>query len=115
MRISDWSSDVCSSDLRVGVETVTFEIDAVDPRGDRVAERGIDASFYADRVEITVGECAIATELKCRRGGVDADQAGRRVAPAQRALRAAQNFDPLDRAKLAQGIDRKSKRLNSSH
>ena len=88
------------------VETVALEIDAVDPRGDRIAERRVDPGLDLDRVVIAIGESAVAGEFELGRGGVDVDQAGRRVTAAQRALRAAQDFDAVERPEFGHRIAR---------
>ena len=88
------------------VKAVTLEIHAVDTRRHRFAERGIDAPFDLDRIVIAIGESAVAGEFEFGRGGVDVDQACGGVAPAQRTLRAAQDFHPIDRAEFGQGIAR---------
>src|SRR3546814_19519552 len=46
MRISDWSSDVCSSDLNEGLKSVTAGIDPMD------IKRGIDKAVEAVTQEI---------------------------------------------------------------
>ena len=88
------------------IETVTLEIHAVDARGDRFADGGVDPAFDLDCVVVAVSERAVATEIEFGRCGVDVDQAGRAVAPAERALRAAQHFDPVDRTELAERVTR---------
>src|SRR3546814_3684263 len=93
MRISDWSSDVCSSDL---------------PDGDRVvAQAHQDLWTGADD-----GEAA----------QVDEEEEGRGVQPAQRAIEREGRQPERQRQALRQhdlkdvaGQDRKSTRLNSSH
>ena len=88
------------------VEAVALEIDAVDPRGDRIAQRRVDSGFDLDRVVIAIGEGAVAREFELGRGGVDVDEAGRGVAAAQRALRAAEDLDPVERSEFGQRIAR---------
>src|SRR3546814_9307099 len=71
MRISDWSSDVCSSDLRVAVIAMLEDEDAaarladVEPIAERHLERDLDA-----------GRARVREEGASERGGGDADQFG---------------------------------------
>src|SRR3546814_19004532 len=75
MRISDWSSDVCSSDL--------------------------DVALDGDRIIIAIGDLGRAAEFILRLLRDDADDAGARILAEQRRLRAAQQFDTLDVRKVA--------------
>src|SRR3546814_4347252 len=97
MRISDWSSDVCSSDLRANVEEVQFlraprrhrgARERLAP-GERVQERRL-ADVRAAR-ERDLGNGSVGQKLQRRRGFEESDRAGEGLA------------------------DRKSTRLNSSH
>src|SRR3546814_4264613 len=63
MRISDWSSDVCSSDLVAGNRAEAFEIDA--PGFEIV---GMRLEFLAERIALPLNGLAM--------GGVDADKGG---------------------------------------
>src|SRR3546814_3146637 len=112
MRISDWSSDVCSSDLRGFAELLV---------GAAVA-----------RAEETADSLARFEEIGGV-GGDEADRARKPVAAIERRRRAAQDLDRLDEAEIdivaasrrlraeaetvgnAHAVDRKSTRLNSSH
>src|SRR3546814_10363177 len=86
MRISDWSSDVCSSDLRVAVDVDPLDIDA-----GRVGDAEIDP--HRQRVLV-----ALEVRLDVREG------------VAEQARRLAQRVD-----RILDLLDRKSTRLNSSH
>src|SRR3546814_8722582 len=71
------------------VKSVALDPDAVEARGDRVADRTRDAAGEAPIIVIAIGDLAGAAEFKGGLLRIDADQAGRRVAAAERALRAA--------------------------
>src|SRR3546814_9424699 len=106
MRISDWSSDVCSSDLKF-----------LPP------DEGLGGRAFArtDLFLEVIGKAA--GELEDRLGGgVVADQLGRAF-PADFDTREQIGLRPrhaiqalrLETAMLAEDLDRKSTRLNSSH
>src|SRR3546814_5481136 len=97
MRISDWSSDVCSSDLQ-GLETVQHGLGlAVE------ADQGEEGDLEAERLGVELG--VVALDVAGLLQGAHAPEAGRRGdAGAARQLHVG---DPP--------IDRKSTRLNSSH
>src|SRR5205085_11408354 len=82
------------------IVAVAAHIDAVETEGDLLAERAGNADLAANLVEIAVGQVDMAAEVELRPGADDVDEAGRRVAAEQGALRAAQHLDPLDVAKL---------------
>src|SRR3546814_3951496 len=88
MRISDWSSDVCSSDLHPRRENVAFYADPAAARA---------AGFRA---------C-----LRCKPDEVGRDRIA--VARAIALIEAAEEAIALD--DLAARVDRKSTRRNSSH
>src|SRR3546814_4064045 len=50
MRISDWSSDVCSSDLRIGRLSKRFRLPTLDFKGDALmaTKQITDSSFESD-------------------------------------------------------------------
>src|SRR3546814_16457117 len=77
MRISDWSSDVCSSDLLLGVE---IEGDADVAEANR---RFLVDAQGAAKVEIALDDDAAARELEVDRGGdgiqSDAGAGGQRL------------------------------------
>src|SRR3546814_1198516 len=77
MRISDWSSDVCSSDLLLGVE---IEGDADVAEANR---RFLVDAQSAAKVEIALDDDAAARELEVDRGGdgikSDAGAGGQRL------------------------------------
>src|SRR3546814_9537295 len=97
MRISDWSSDVCSSDLIVAVSA-----------RDRHKDRGIDLSPY--RWEDDMGALVAADDVDVvveMVGGAD----GPALTLARQTLAAGKALVTANKAML----DRKSTRLNSSH
>src|SRR3546814_6116291 len=101
MRISDWSSDVCSSDLQIVEEAAL-------PGGDRMAMAG-------ERRRVLFG----ATDLPLL-GGVFRvlahRQAGRAVGDRRNVELDVAERELRDRRQLvADRLDRKSTRLNSSH
>src|SRR3546814_9159250 len=72
MRISDWSSDVCSSDL-------------------------VDEAGAVEPVVIAIGEFGRRVEAaEFGALGYDVDRAADDIAPEQRALRPLEHFDPFD-------------------
>src|SRR3546814_2522587 len=119
MRISDWSSDVCSSDLcDFGVDAA-FGLVPTAPaararviarldlrRARRAADRGV--TFGLQRVARQVVRLEIGVEHLAR-------PVGERVEfqPARRTI-ALDAREPLPRRRL-ETLDRKSTRLNSSH
>src|SRR3546814_10506694 len=105
MRISDWSSDVCSSDLAVQRVAVPIGGEGVDPGDAELAKRG--GSQFADRPRARESEPGVKLiDI------VDADVAhriGARAAPGD-----ARSGIDIDRA-MHRFVDRQSTRLNSSH
>src|SRR3546814_3742321 len=105
MRISDWSSDVCSSDLR-----------SSDPwRGHRVPVRSLRAATWRDSLPAPVAPCPVRAEA-----GPPRDIDRRRPAPpvpggreVRLPLSLSNHF--LHDAAIDKELDRKSTRLNSSH
>src|SRR3546814_17488634 len=105
MRISDWSSDVCSSDLEVARKTVA-------PRGfERAAQqhpilddRNVDRTI--DRAQAVIADLDpdIAAEILLRRLRRDHDVAAVRDAAAPHSLRTAQH-PPIGEVVI---LDRKS-------
>src|SRR3546814_5675407 len=104
MRISDWSSDVCSSDLRIGAARLkgAGRID-VQPLADRALD-DIVADGEAARPFVEIERDARA-DVEDVIFGDDAVLARRQIID-----RPAVVGDPLDLVE-----DRKSTRLNSSH
>src|SRR3546814_2351854 len=98
MRISDWSSDVCSSDL-VGAEAVLGHVDDL---GSGVGVLDLD--------DVDVGR-AEAGDLVGGAGRLD----GGAVDGRGRGPRAVDLERPEVAGALGGGLDRKSTRLNSSH
>src|SRR3546814_4277122 len=106
MRISDWSSDVCSSDLARSTALLA--------KGEAAAKAG-DLDSAADTLET-----ALAVDPRNRAAFVAlGDVTHKRGMPGKaiRLYREALNLDPNDIAALrGEGeADRKSTRLNSSH
>src|SRR3546814_1713807 len=101
MRISDWSSDVCSSDLRIGHRAGLVD--------------GADAASIAE------GDLSVALtgrgredDLRARRNHFTLSAYGNRNVAIRRSLRRANlRVDVIRRLSAVQ--DRKSTRLNSSH
>src|SRR3546814_17974635 len=89
MRISDWSSDVCSSDLDLAVQLVRLGLlvgeDAIGPVGELV-DAGIQpAQFAALQPQRAVGEPAqerpVVTDEQDRKSGVQGKSVSVRVDP----------------------------------
>src|SRR3546814_9405594 len=105
MRISDWSSDVCSSDLDDRVEPLA-------PLAQRFGIVAAEAAHVAPGESALLGERAKAAFREQAAAGEDIgldEIAARRIGIEQRVVD--QNI--LDRGAAAG--DRKSTRLNSSH
>src|SRR3546814_6090881 len=125
MRISDWSSDVCSSDLPVGLAELP----------ERTTQRVQPAGGHVDRAEAAVRGVVDGAELlrppagqRLRLVAAGEERELVRVALADRRQPVGgdlQGFFPLDLAELALAAfahaqqrlfqDRKSTRLNSRH
>src|SRR3546814_6982060 len=116
MRISDWSSDVCSSDLAVGDHFVVRPGEKVATDG-RVVEgtSAIDASMVTGEsvpVEVAPGDDLVGATLNA--GGrlvVEATRVGADTQLAQMA----KLVEDAQTGKAQAQRDRKSTRLNSSH
>src|SRR3546814_9699567 len=108
MRISDWSSDVCSSDLAVGVVKAVERHRAGDVDAGREAEaQPLLVEQAANDVQpFGVGDAELRIDRRALQIGRDA------VLPD--ALGDARSFG-FQFAALIIVIDRKSTRLNSSH
>src|SRR3546814_9561658 len=111
MRISDWSSDVCSSDLQPGLREATATM-LRDQLGDtalvrfRGRRREGQGDFTQPEIEqaVAASRLAIIVALRC--------------CPAQYLDLAGVKAEPFVNARdlrLAGALDRKSTRLNSSH
>ena len=88
---------------RIIIETIALHIDAIDARRDRVGQRHVEVAGEPPEIIIAIGHfTARADAVEVRRLAVDADHARRRVAAAQRTLRATQNFDAVDFAELVE-------------
>src|SRR3546814_5831870 len=113
MRISDWSSDVCSSDLGPrGRRAFPQDIMAIGAKQHRLAGQS-DHMFPGGqgRIEQRFERGAAATERRRPRRG---EEAGKKAEPVANA-RQWQVERPTRRETAAKGADRKSTRLHSSH
>src|SRR3546814_2452137 len=117
MRISDWSSDVCSSDLGVAVDDGTIAVGIVVVAAEGDGGRAGDAADMD--VEAGLGGLRLAGDVAFRidLGGGRRDMHREVVAVVDRQLHA-DEFGEVDavtgRLAAVEG-DRKSTRLNSSH
>src|SRR3546814_2320453 len=109
MRISDWSSDVCSSDL-IGqaVERLTDQL-AQRRRADALDRRIHRVEAVAERAGLVVADDAVARMHDLQ---PVLAQSRRAVAAHPRAWRELRH---LRGAEVEEAQDRKSTRLNSSH
>src|SRR3546814_9097588 len=109
MRIGDWSSDVCSSDLLTFFETV-HENDAACgtalKRGERIVVEDVEAS------PIVLGTPALDVLLAA---GVRAVQSTPLFSRSGRLWGILSTHWRDPRPAMERGLDRKSTRLNSSH
>src|SRR3546814_3192343 len=83
MRISDWSSDVCSSDLML--ETLGWPFPDADPEGDAQGVPGFIAAEDADGYRALLDaerESAQEIERNARRMAIEAEDAAREAAAA---------------------------------
>src|SRR3546814_9828135 len=109
MRISDWSSDVCSSDLGLAVEIGGFDF--------RTGEAGLDQIVLGQKVRVLKPQAllqpaAVGIGLDPDRGDADvAEHVPQRQAVAEREVELPALLADVGDAKT----DRKSTRLNSSH
>src|SRR3546814_3154656 len=109
MRISDWSSDVCSSDLSIGgtigrVDDIAVAIAAaVEEQNAATAEIARNVQEAADGTRNVTGSIDGVMKAASRTGS-----AVSQVMTAAEALSA-------QAATMRQQVDRKSTRLNSSH
>src|SRR3546814_10061844 len=107
MRISDWSSDVCSSDLLTAAAFAAADVqDATDriTAGHGIGKRQTGV-FRMDQLDATTGT---GVEDIVEAGGILSGQRSRRT------HRQSQDA-PFELAVLDAPLDRKSTRLNSSH
>src|SRR3546814_5114631 len=56
MRISDWSSDVCSSDLGLLLEETRFGVETVDRHGEAVRRTELDRAAEAPALHVALEE-----------------------------------------------------------
>src|SRR3546814_5399172 len=119
MRISDWSSDVCSSDLGVAGQQV-LAVAAVD---DVIAGRGSRKAFAAVErrrrggLVVGLGNTGLAGRERVAGDGVLAVAAADQelVQACDDTADHAAGVEPEASQDLVVGIDRKGTRLNSSH
>src|SRR3546814_4248888 len=103
MRISDWSSDVCSSDLHLAIAAFRATgLQPIEHIGDQVA----------DLAELRHAEAACGA---CGRADADAARLGGRQRIEGNAVLVAGDARMLQRLVGRLAGDRKSTRLNSSH
>src|SRR3546814_5590121 len=111
MRISDWSSDVCSSDL---------DMDAFSIESLRRANAAIESGAFAGEVvPVTVttraGEVTVNTDESPSKGKPDKIPTLRPAFAKDGTITAATSSSISDGAAAVVLTDRKSTRLNSSH
>src|SRR3546814_5530716 len=70
MRISDWSSDVCSSDLIDVEQAVEGQPQPADDRG-APASGGVGCRVEKDQPRAEIGEADVADEMRVGRAGGD--------------------------------------------
>src|SRR3546814_4870618 len=102
MRISDWSSDVCSSDLRAGYSERTAEVQA---------SRLLSNANVAEAVQAEM-------DKRSRRTAITADYVLDVIKGTIERCQSGADYNPgavLKGAELLGRQDRKSTRLNSSH
>src|SRR3546814_8834192 len=114
MRISDWSSDVCSSDLNDGAQCVVDRSDAAGTsRNGQSAwhNRGKRAPMDHQQLFLGIGHRIVILRITLRPLRPQAGVVGhaRTLSPFHAVLRAGAKFSDDARG------DRKSTRLNSSH
>src|SRR3546814_6150256 len=123
MRISDWSSDVCSSDLRLRADGATAIYIAVngkaagviaiaDPVKETTGEALAALREAGIKVIMLTGDNRVTAEAIARRLGIDDVEAD--VLPDQKSA-VVQRLREQGRIVAMAGEDRKSTRLNSSH
>src|SRR3546814_6922952 len=112
MRISDWSSDVCSSDLL----EMNFTLARFDQTRHQARERRLSATAFPDDSEHLAsldaeGDIVDRIHLRQRLAG---KSGGNEIAEAQSDAEAAADILHLESG-VTHSKDRKSTRLNSSH
>src|SRR3546814_130001 len=101
MRISDWSSDVCSSDLRRARALAVHETSALvgeqrDAQPDAVGERHTDSALRTEPVIAAIIRLDIAVEAVRRAARDQVHNACGAVAAVEGALRPLQDLDAFD-------------------
>src|SRR3546814_5284181 len=118
MRISDWSSDVCSSDLAILVIAVAIFIAHHAPEGElarndrdvgrALQPRGVEAAVHRPRLDPDI--------VEIRPLGPDRDRAAGRVLAEERSLRAAKHLDLCDVEGVEKlGLDRRHDKRSEEH
>src|SRR3546814_3594785 len=111
MRISDWSSDVCSSDLSIGW-CLKVAVGRIILTCSAVALMALGAPLSAAAVQQDFG----AWRAYMRgRAAISQDKLGEAVRQFQTALQAGEHDRILRQRTFGLALDRKSTRLNSSH
>src|SRR3546814_6910980 len=113
MRISDWSSDVCSSDLLVQRAVRGVAKQPGDPAGRAKAPMCIEAIAGGDQARYVLEAASGTIEGQARGEGFA--RGDPEIAVHMLAVRPARAHRGDDRHPVREGEDRKSTRLNSSH
>src|SRR3546814_2677692 len=108
MRISDWSSDVCSSDLfDIGLGVASFASNVSDGNYGAAALDAVGVVVDSAAAAVPVLPGGVGTAIKAARVADKAADAAKGAAGGARAGKA--------HTRAANRLDRKSTRLNSSH
>src|SRR3546814_3063932 len=110
MRISDWSSDVCSSDLSTLLKVAAGMVQA--DRGDRVVQSGVTMRYLPQEPDLSGFKDTLSYVLDSL--GPGDDPPPELIHGARALLEGLGLTGAEDPARLSGG-DRKSTRLNSSH
>src|SRR3546814_3829642 len=118
MRISDWSSDVCSSDLRISSSTDSQVFDRSGQKIPGVQPQTINARIAYDQPTGALQGFGAYVELNAR-DGYWLDNANLLKAPGYGLVNLNLHYDAPSstrgRSAISFYLDRKSTRLNSSH
>src|SRR3546814_6651448 len=116
MRISDWSSDVCSSDLLVGELVGEIGRDVGDQRRHMVGDQANPALALAQRLGMAVALGDVSEGIDEAAGGQRMGANFQHAAIEQELLKLADRpAAGVTAVGCEQGQDRKSTRLKSSH